>query len=159
MAGEKAGHVLQPTALIHEAFLRLFKNESPEWENRRHFFGSAARVMRQILIDYARKRKSLKRGGDRIGSEPDVLAASPDHDPLELLAVDEALEKLEEKDSRQAKIVELRYFVGLSIDECASVLEIAPRTVAKEWRFARTWLYQELAKGDSSVRRLNVDKK
>ena len=155
MAGEQVGHMLQPTALINEAYLRLFKGGSPDWENRRHFFGAAARVMRQILIDYARKRKSQKRGGGMVSSESAVPIVSTDQKPIELLAVDEALDRLAEKDARQAKIVELRYFVGLTIDECAAVLGIAPRTVDKEWRFARTWLYQELAKGDSSIQQIN----
>jgi RNA polymerase sigma factor (TIGR02999 family) len=151
LAREGRDCTLESTALIHEAFLRLVGDEPVEWANRRHFFAAAARAMRHIRIDDARKRGRIKRGGDR-QAEPlgDQLAAF-DHDPTEVLAVDEALKKLEEVAPRQAEVVMLRYFAGLSVDETAQALGVSPRTVDYEWRFARAWLHRELRKGDTKV--------
>jgi RNA polymerase sigma factor (TIGR02999 family) len=148
---EPPGRTLQPTTLVHEAYLRLVGGGNAEWANRRHFFAAAAKAMRAIRIDDARKRRRLKRGG---GQRPAPLDESPavfDQDPNEVLAVDEALNKLEKKDPRKAEVVMLRYFAGLTRDECADALGISPSTVASEWRVARAWLHRELAKGDTSV--------
>jgi RNA polymerase sigma factor (TIGR02999 family) len=151
LAGEGAACTLESTALIHEAFLRLVGNEPVEWANRRHFFAAAARAMRHIRIDDARRRGRIKRGADRpirpIGDEPPVC----DDDPAEVLAVDEALRKLEQVAPRQAEVVMLRYFAGLSVDETAQALEVSPRTVDYDWRLARAWLHRELRKGDTRV--------
>ncbi len=134
-----------PTSLVHEAYFRLTANEPVEWANRRHFFAAAAKAMRCIRIDDVRKRNRLKRGG---GRQPAPLGEAPpglNQDPAELLAVDEALNKLEEKDPRKAEIVMFRYFAGLTRDETAAALEVSPRTVDNEWRLARAWLYRELS--------------
>ncbi len=151
MAAEAAGHTLQPTALVHEAFFRLFGNGELQWSSRRHFFGAAGKAMRDIRVDDARRRNRLKRGG---GERPGALAEEPpafDADPSEVLGVHEALGKLEQKDPRKAEVVMLRYFAGLTVDECATALDVSSRTVDKEWRFARTWLHRELAKGDTTL--------
>ena len=151
MAREGAGHTLQTTALINEAYLRLVGDEGMRCENRRHFFAAAANAMRRICIDYARRRESLKRGGS---ADREPLLEDPvlsQCDPAELLAVDEALHKLQHEDPRKAEVVMLRYFGGLAIDETAHALELAPRTVDSDWRFARVWLYRELTKGDTTA--------
>lgn len=151
MADEAPGRTLQATALVHEAYLRLVGDGDRQWVNRKHFFAAAARAMRRIRIDDARRRKSLKRGG---GDRARPLQHDPAQDGQnldELLAVDEALAGLEKSDPRKAEIVMLRYFAGLSGDEIAEALGLSPRTVDSEWRFARVWLHRELAKGDSSV--------
>lgn len=151
LADEGRDCLLESTSLVHEAFLRLVGDEPIEWANRRHFFAAAARAMRHIRVDDARKRGRIKRGG---GQRPDSLPGEPtasEQDPLEALAIDESLKKLEQAAPRQAEIVMLRYFAGLSVDETAQVLGISPRTVAYEWRFARAWLHRELARGDSRV--------
>ena len=155
MANEAPGRTLQTTALVHEAYLRLMGGEDVHWSNRRHFFGAAARAMRQIRIDDARRRHRLKRGG---GERPRRLQEDPgvfDQDPADVLAINEALDKLEQRDSRQAEVVMLRYFAGLSIDECASAMGVSPRTVDADWRLARAWLHRELSMGDTN---LNQDK-
>ncbi len=161
LAGGAAGHTLQPTTLVHEAYLRLTANEDVHWENRRHFFAAAAQAMRQIRIDDVRKRNRLKRGGGGVAQgggevvgrprglkpaalQPEDGPAVFDQDPAEVLAVDEALKKLEQADPRKAEVVMLRYFVGLTVQECAEALGLAPRTVEKYWQFARIWLYREL---------------
>ncbi|HRQ63319.1 MAG TPA: ECF-type sigma factor [Xanthomonadaceae bacterium] len=136
---------LQPTALVNEALIRLIGPE-PDWDNRAHFFGAAARAMRQVLVDAARRRLADKRGGgavhvtlgaaEQMGSEADV----------DLLALEQALARLEALDAQQARIVELRYFVGLSIDETARVLDLHPSAVNREWAMARAWLYRELTR-------------
>ena len=151
LADEGPACTLESTALTHEAFMRLVGDEPVEWANRRHFFAAAARAMRRIRIDDARRRGRVKRGGDRqtqpIREEPAVF----DNDPAEVLAVDEALRKLEQVAPRQAEVVMLRYFAGLSVDETAQALEVSPRTVDYEWRMARAWLHRELRKGDTKV--------
>lgn len=144
LADEGRRCTLESTALIHEAYMRLVGAENLEWTNRRHFFAAAARAMRYIRIEDARKRARIKRGGDRpVQPIRDEMAAF-DNDPAELLALDEALSKLELAAPRQAEIVLLRYFAGLSVDETARVLGVAPRTVDNEWRLARAWLHREL---------------
>jgi RNA polymerase sigma factor (TIGR02999 family) len=148
MAAESPGRTLQPTALVHEAFMRLMGDDSSQWTNRRHFFAAAAEAMRRIRVDDARKRKRLKRGGGRaaepIREEPPVF----DQDPAEVLAIGEALDELEQTAPRKAQVVKLRYFAGLSVDDCAGALDVSPRTVDKDWAFARAWLHRRLS-GDS----------
>lgn len=164
MADEAPGHTLQTTALVNEAYLRLIGDVDVQWANRRHFFAAAAKAMRRIRIDDARRRGRLKRGGPQPGNEAsrqqgnkvDASAARAkrvpldeavvfDDDPAEVLAVDEALSKLEQKDPRKAEIVQLRYFAGLTVDETADALGISPRTVDREWVFARAWLKRNLS--------------
>ena len=141
---ERAGHSLQPTGLVHEAYLRLVAAPGPEWQDRTHFFGVSARLMRQILVDHARARGAAKRGGAarRVALTDDVEPAAARD--LDLLALDEALGRLEEIDPIQGRVVELRYFTGLSIEETAEVLGKSPATVNREWRMARAWLRREL---------------
>lgn len=144
MRVEHAGR-LDTTALVHEAYLRLFGQGPAAWTHRGHFFAAAANAMRRIRVDYARSRRSLKRGGDRHHATlPDEIAAFDD-DPETVLAVDEALQRLAEHDHRKAEIVTFRFFGGLSVDETAEALGIAPRTVDSEWRFAKAWLHRELS--------------
>jgi len=145
MADEHGPRTLQPTALVNEAYLRLFAGGDGSFENRRHFFAAAARAMHRICVDDARRRKRLKRGGGvttaELGQEPAVF----DRDHTEVLAVDEALTKLEVESPELAELVRLKYFVGLSLDETADTLGIARRTVVNQWRLARAWLHAALA--------------
>jgi RNA polymerase sigma factor (TIGR02999 family) len=144
---ERGDHTLQPTALVHEAFLRMARGDQPQWQSRSHFFGVAARLMRQILVDHARKHQSLKRGGagERSPLEDDLLVYSTQKS-AELLALDEALERLAHQDERQSRIVEMKFFAGLDIDDIAKVLEVSPRTVKRDWTMARAWLHQEMTR-------------
>lgn len=142
---ERSGHTLQPTALVHEVYLRLVDQSQVKWQNRAHFFGVAARAMREILVDHARKRRAAKRGGpDSLISIDDVNPASPPRN-LDLLDLDRTLKRLAALDERQARLVELRVFGGLTIDETAEVLEISPATVSREWHHAETWLHREMS--------------
>lgn len=144
MQGERAGHTLQPTALVNEAYLELVGQADIDWRNRSHFFGVAAQLMRRILVNYARRRKAQKREGKRQRVElSDTLAIAEDRLD-EIIAVDEALDRLAEWDPRQAKIVELRFFAGLTEDEIAEAVGISPRTVKRDWMIARAWLNSEL---------------
>lgn len=144
MQGERAGHTLQPTALVNEAYLELVGQADIDWRNRSHFFGVAAQLMRRILVNYARRRKAQKREGKRQRVElSDTLAIAEDRLD-EIIAVDEALDRLAEWDPRQAKIVELRFFAGLTEDEIAEAVGISPRTVKRDWMIARAWLHSEL---------------
>jgi RNA polymerase sigma factor (TIGR02999 family) len=145
MANEAAGNTLQPTALVHEAWLRLVGNENPKFAGRAHFFAAAAEAMRRILIDRARRKAALRHGGgqQRVDLEK-IDLASPNADD-QLLAVNEALDKLAAQDPIEAQLVKLRYFVGLTVEEAASLLEISPRTARNYWAHARTWLYHEIA--------------
>jgi RNA polymerase sigma factor (TIGR02999 family) len=149
MAGEAPGHTLQATALVHEAWLRLAGPNPPNWQNRAHFFAAAAEAMRRILVDHARRKQSLKRGGRservELHEAAIVLAAPPD----ELLAINEALDKLAEKDPPAAELVKLRYFVGMTMDEAAAALGLAPRTAARLWTYARVWLRREIRKSEA----------
>ena len=142
LRGERENHTLQPTALVHEAYLRLAEQESVQWQNREHLIGMAASMMRRILVDYARKRKRGKR------SSYNLTLAEADHfvkdDNVDLEALDEALEKLGEVYPQKAKVVELRFFGGLTIEETAKVLQISDRTVERDWKFARVWLLREI---------------
>lgn len=144
MAGESAGHTLQATALVHEAWLRMVSSDEPSWRNRAHFFAAAAEAMRRILVDHARRRQSQKRGGgaDHLELEESmvVLAVPPD----ELLAVHEALDRLTAQDPRAAELVKLRYFVGMTMDEAASALAMPKRSAEALWTFARAWLHREI---------------
>ena len=146
MEGERAGHTLQPTALVHEAFLKLVDQTQVDWKGRSHFFAVGAQAMRRILVNHAKSRGRIKRGGnlERFTLD-DALTLSMDDDE-DILALDEALEKLAKVDERQAKIVELRFFGGLSVEETAEVLQVSQRTVLREWSFAQTWLFHELSK-------------
>ena len=145
MSRERQGHTLDPTALVNEVYLRLVDRRSVSWKNRAHFFGFAAQMMRRILVEHARSRARLKRGGDVIRVPFDLAfeASSPERD-VDLLALDRALEQLHEMDARQARIVELRYFAGLTLEETAEVLEISNSLVSREWTAIRAWLYQQL---------------
>jgi RNA polymerase sigma factor (TIGR02999 family) len=144
MQRERAGHTLQPTALVHEAFLRLVQQEHSDWQSRAHFFAIASQVMRRILVDHARAHRSAKRGGgaDRI-SLAEGLGLSVTRD-ADVLAIDAALTRLAAVDARQAEIVSLRFFGGLSVAEVAKVLDISTRTVEAEWTMIKAWLRREL---------------
>ena len=143
---ERSDHLLPPTALVHEAYLKLVDQRRVRWENRAQFFAIAARLMRRILVDHARARASVKRGGGiRITLPPaDVRFDPPD---IDIVALDVALEKLAAIDPRQSELVALRFFGGLTVDEAATVLGVAPITVKRNWALARTWLYRELRVG------------
>jgi RNA polymerase sigma factor (TIGR02999 family) len=146
MTRERAGHTLQTTALVHEAFLRLLGNPQESWRNRAHFYAIAAQMMRRILVDYARANLRVKRGGEttRVALEDvDSLGAEPALD-LDVIALDEALEKLAEIDPRRSRVVELRFFGGLSVEETAYVLQVAPDTIVRDWRVAKAWLFRYL---------------
>ena len=144
MSGEAQGHTLQPTALVHEAWLRLTGNENQKWDGRGHFFAAAAEAMRRILIDRARRKRAARHGGgqQRVDIQ-EMDLASPDSDE-QLLAVSDALDKLAVAHKVEAELVKLRYFVGMTNDEAAEVLGIAPRTAKYHWTHARAWLYREI---------------
>ncbi len=146
LSAEGAGHTLQPTALVHEAYLKLIDQTRVEWQGRTHFFAVGAQAMRRILVDHARSRKRVKRGGGRQRIQLDEgVALSPGRDE-DLLAVDEVLARLAGVDPRQAAIVELRFFGGLTVEEVAEVLGVSKRTVEAEWTVVRAWLRRELGK-------------
>jgi RNA polymerase sigma factor (TIGR02999 family) len=143
LRGERPDHTLQTTALVHEAYLRLADQRRTTWANRAHFFGIAAQAMRRILVDHARSRGRAKRNAGYPVTLDEELAGSVGR-PDEVLEVDEALERLARLDERQARIVELRYFAGLTIEDTALTLNLSPATVKREWTSARAWLQQEL---------------
>lgn len=145
LAHEPAGLTIQPTALVHEAYLRLVQSANSPWQNRALFFASAARAMRQILVERARRVGRIKRGGNRRRTPLDQVDIAIEDASDDLLALDEALGRLEEADPRKARIVALRYFAGLSIEETAEALDLSPTTVKDEWMFARAWLHSELS--------------
>jgi RNA polymerase sigma factor (TIGR02999 family) len=150
MAREDAGHTLQPTALVHEAWMRLGGGNAPAFRNRAHFFGAAAEAMRRILIDHARRRKAAKRGaGIEVIDLDGLEIPSPRADDDQLLALNEALEKLTTMDHRKAELVKLRYFVGLNFEEAASALDIAVPTAKQWWAYARAWLAVEMRSAGS----------
>jgi RNA polymerase sigma factor (TIGR02999 family) len=150
MRGERPGHTLQATALVNEAYLRLIEVKQVRWQNRAHFFAMAARVMRRILVDAARARGNQKRGGGSPRVSLD-LALVVSHEPgQDLVALDEALHALEAAHPRKGRVVELRFFGGLSVEETAEALKLSPDTVKRDWRFAKLWLLREL-KGDPSA--------
>jgi RNA polymerase sigma factor (TIGR02999 family) len=145
MSGLRPGQTLEPTALVHEAYLRIVGDHDPGWANRRHFYAAAARVMRFILVDRARSKATVKRGGllARAQDFPDVpMEVTVPHE--DLLALEEALGRLEASDPRKGQIVNLRYFMGLTESETAEVLQVSRATVAREWRYIRIWLYRQL---------------
>lgn len=147
LARESAAHTLQPTALVHEVWLRLGADAQPRWESRAHFFGAAAEAMRRILIDAARRRHAQRHGGGLVAVELSGAAAelNAPHRDAELLAVHEAVDRLAEIDARAAEVVKLRYFAGLSFAETAEVLKISPITAKRDWAFARAWLFRAIA--------------
>src|SRR5215510_6110323 len=149
MRRENPGHTLQTTALINEAYLRLADLKRVRWRNRAQFFGIAAQLMRRILVDYARSRHYQKRGGAARQVSLDEAKTVAKGRDAEFIALDDALEGLAEIDPRKSRIVELRYFGGLSVKETAEVLHISPRTVLREWNLARAWLHRELSQGNS----------
>jgi RNA polymerase sigma factor (TIGR02999 family) len=144
MRHEKPGRTLQTTALVHEAYLRLLKDASLSFESRAHFLGIAARAMREILIEHARARSARKRGGGGVRLTLDDLVASIPSPSIDVLALDEALQRLARLDERHARVVELRYFGGLSVEETAVALDLSPATVKRAWTLARAWLYREI---------------
>jgi RNA polymerase sigma factor (TIGR02999 family) len=146
LSWEQAAQTLVPTALVHEAYLRLFGDARPVFANRRHFFASASEAMRRVLVDHARRRKAAKRGGARQRADldaDDIPAVSSDG---RLLAVHESIERLRKVDPQAAELVSLRYFAGLPLAEAASVLEVSPRTADRIWAFAKSWLYSDIEK-------------
>ena len=147
---EKPGQTLQPTALVHEAYLRLMKDRPERWQNRAHFCAIAAHSMRQILIERARARGALKRGGAQPRVTLDEALVAGGERSFDLLALDEALERLAQMDPEQARLVELRFFGGLTVEETADAMNISPATVKRHWSVARAWLARELA-GDAEV--------
>ena len=150
MAGERVEHSLQTTALMHEAYLRLVGPSPVAWESRGHFFAVAARAMRRILVDHARARRSLKRGGEGLAvsfNEQLVVSRSPDRD---LVTLDDALLALATFDERKARVVEMRFFGGLSVDETAEVLRVSPQTVLRDWKLAKVWLLRAMKHGERS---------
>lgn len=147
MAGERPGHTLQTTALIHETYLRLVNVRQVKWQNRAHFFAICAQLMRRILVDFARSRGYQKRGGDATQVDFDeALLVSPELG-ANLVALDEALQRLSEVDERKSRVVELRFFGGLSVKEAAEVLKVSVDTVMRDWKLAKVWLLRELSGG------------
>ena len=149
LRGEDTGHSLQPTALVHEAYLRLIDQTKVEWQNRAQFFGVAAQMMRRILIDHAKAKHRVKRGGTAIKVMLDENANFTQERASELLALDDALQSLAKMDERKSRIVELRYFGGLTVEETAQVLGISDKTVMRDWNLAKAWLYRELTANES----------
>jgi RNA polymerase sigma factor (TIGR02999 family) len=145
MARERPDHTLQATALVNEVYLRLIETDRVQWQNRAHFFAVAARMMRRILVDFARARLNDKRGGGVQRVTLDDAVAVAQAPSVDLVALDEALERLGSIDSRQSQIVELRFFGGLTLDEAAAVLKVSRDTVKRDWRFAKLWLARELS--------------
>jgi RNA polymerase sigma factor (sigma-70 family) len=169
LRGESNAQTLQATALVHETYMRLVgPNETP-WENRAHFFAAAARAIRRILVDHARSKARVKRGGVGVGNDEegaikdaskasrthvsleDVAAVGPQESSLDFVQLDEAMEKLFQLDAQKAKVVELRFFGGLTVEQTALALGVSPSTVARDWQFARVWLAKELAESDGSL--------
>ena len=146
MSRERAGHTLQTTALVNEAYLRLVNWREVRWQNRAHFFGVAAQMMRRILVDFARDRQYLKRGGGALRVTLAEAASLNEQRGADLVALDEALNRLAEVDRRKSRVVEMRFFGGLSVEEVAEVLKVSEETVARDWRLAKVWLLRELDK-------------
>jgi RNA polymerase sigma-70 factor (ECF subfamily) len=148
MRGERAGHTLQPTALVHEAFLRLVNQKHTDWQNRAQFFGVTAQMMRRLLVDHARRRRAAKRGVPVTLNQSICRRGAGVDQTEEILAVDQVLGRLAELDPRQARVVELRYFAGLSVEETAEAIGVAARTVKLDWAMAKGWLKSQLSAGD-----------
>ncbi|HEX7149852.1 MAG TPA: sigma-70 family RNA polymerase sigma factor [Thermoanaerobaculia bacterium] len=149
MQRERPGHTLQPTALVNEAFVRLSGGDAATWQDRAHFFAVCAQVMRRILIDHARSHARDKRGGGAVHLPLDAAATVIQQEAVDLVALGDALQALEAVDPRKVRIVELRYFAGLGIEETADVIGVSPMTVRREWTRAKAWLYRELAGGSA----------
>src|SRR5262245_41023479 len=143
---ERCDHTLQPTALVHEAFLRLIDQSHAEYKSRTHFLAIGAQAIRRILVDYARQHHAAKRGGDRLRVTLDQAAGTAGSSVIDMLGLDEALARLAQLDERQGKVVELRFFGGLSVEETAAMLDVSPRTIEEDWRMAKAWLKRELEK-------------
>jgi RNA polymerase sigma factor (TIGR02999 family) len=144
MAAERPHHMLRTTALVHEAYLRLVDQRQSNWRNRAHFYGAAAQAMRRILVDHARARQAQKRGGEAPWLSLDEAAAFSVKQSQELVLLDQALTKLEEMSWRQSRVIELRFFAGLTVEETAEVMGISPKTVKRDWSVARAWLHREI---------------
>lgn len=142
---ERSDHTLEATALVHEAYLRLIDQRHVVWQNRAHFFGVAAQAIRRILVDYARGRHAAKRGAGAVKLSLEDVVETPRQRPLDLVALDDALEDLAKMDPQQSRVVELRFFAGLSIEETAEVLGISPATVKRDWTAAKAWLHRDLS--------------
>jgi len=145
LRNERPGHTLQATALVHEAYLKLVDQREVSWQNRAHFFGVAAQLMRRILMDYAKSRQRIKRGGDVHKTSLDEALVVAEDRASDLVRIDEALTRLEALDARQAKVVELRFFGGLTVEETAEAIGVSAPTVKREWAMAKAWLHRELA--------------
>jgi RNA polymerase sigma factor (TIGR02999 family) len=153
MAGERAGHTLQATALVNEAYVRLIETQGVNWQNRAHFLAMAARLMRRILVDFARSKQYSKRGGGAVNVSllPDVaLSPEPGRD---LVALDDALEALAKVDERKSRVIEMRFFGGLSVQETAEALHVSPETVMRDWKLAKAWLLRQLRGTDATPAR------
>lgn len=150
LANERPGQTLQPTALVHEAYLRLIGDEAPPWNSRGHFFGAAAEAMRRILIERARAKGAIKRGGDWRRIDVELADLSLDAPPDGLLELDEALERFKAESPEKARLVELRFFAGLTIEEAAAALGISTASATRCWSYARAWLYQDLSNRQST---------
>jgi RNA polymerase sigma factor (TIGR02999 family) len=146
---EDAGHTLQTTALVHEAYLRLVGQKAGHWQNRAHFFAIAAQMMRRILVDYARSRRQAKRGGGAQKVSFDEMMVVSGGKAADVIALDEALTTLAELDERKGKLVELRFFAGLSIEDTAEILGVSPGTIKRDWTLAKAWLQRELKKNET----------
>lgn len=149
MRRESPGHTLQTSALVNEAYLRLIEQKSVNWQNRAHFFGIAAQLMRRILVDHARRRQYAKRGGGAQKAPLDEAAMAPQERAAELVALHEALTQLAAMDERKGRIVEMKFFGGLTTEEVAEVLKVTPRTIEREWRKAKAWLHHAISKGEA----------
>jgi RNA polymerase sigma-70 factor (ECF subfamily) len=147
MRRERPGHTLQATALVNEAYIRLLGQREVDWQNRSHFFGIAAQVMRRVLLDYARKHHAAKRGGPHEKFRIDEALLVSDDQLEAVLSIDESLSRLEKIDPRQSRVVELRYFAGLNVEQTAVALGISTATVKREWQFAKAWLQREMDRG------------
>ena len=145
LRAERPGHTLQATALVHEAYLKLVDQREVTWQNRAHFLGVAAQVMRRILLDYAKSRQRVKRGGDVHKTSLDEALVVSEDRASDLVVIDQALQRLETLDPRQAKVVELRFFGGLSVEETAEAMGISTPTVKRDWAMAKAWLHRELS--------------
>jgi RNA polymerase sigma-70 factor, ECF subfamily len=148
MAGQRPGHVLQTTALVNEVYLQLLDCEQMNWQDRAHFFAMSAQLMRRILIDFARSCGTQKRGGDALHVSLDEAPSVCKEPDPNLLALDDALKELATVDERKSKVVELRFFGGLNVEETAAVLKVSPETVMRDWRLAKIWLLRELSEGN-----------
>lgn len=144
---ERSDHTLQTTALVHEAYIHLVDQNETDWQNRAHFFGAAAQLMRRILVDYARARRAAKRGGGALKVTLNEVVIGSTGKDIDVIALDEALNELAALDSQQSRLVELRYFSGLSIEETAEVMAISPATVKRQWNSAKAWLHRRMTDG------------